>query len=290
MHTAIERGESIGIATMQVFTKNSNQWDGKQLSDEAIRTYKIAEAKSSIAPIVAHAAYLINLCAKDPFILQRSRDGLVDELKRSETLGLLGVIIHPGAHMGTGEEDGIRRIAESLNIAHERTGPIKSLSILETTAGQGSSLGYRFEQLRRMIDGVDRMDRIAVCIDTCHLFAAGYDVRSAKGWEQTMREFDDVIGRNRLVVVHVNDSKREIGSRVDRHEHIGRGAIGLPGFRILMNDERFLHVPKIIETPKSEDMHEDVMNLRVLRSLVNRRGRAVPQAPRGKKSAGANRR
>lgn len=289
MHTAFERGERIGCATMQVFTKNSNQWDGKPLSDEAVQTYKTAGAKSSISPVLSHASYLINLCAKDPSVLRRSRAAFVDELKRAEALGILGVIVHPGAHMGAGEEEGIRLIAGSVNIIHENTPGISALTILETTAGQGSAVGFRFEQLQKIIALVEERSRMAVCLDTCHVFAAGYDIRTPQGWEETIREFDATIGLDHLVAVHVNDSKKELGSRVDRHDHIGKGRIGLPGFAMLMNDPRFRNIPKILETEKSEDMHEDVENLSVLRSLIRVRcpepawtGRQLPRTRKAK--------
>jgi len=275
IQTAYERGESIGCTTMQVFTKNSNQWNGKPLEAEDVRAFRSAAAKSRIVPVVAHAAYLINLCAVSPAILARSRAAFIDELRRAEALGLLGVIFHPGSHMGAGEEAGIRLIAESLNIAHEQTPDFSTLTIVETTAGQGSALGYRFEHLRSLFGLVMESGRCAVCIDTCHLFAAGYDIRTPEGWEQTLRQFDELIGMPRLAVVHVNDSKRELGSRVDRHEHIGKGALGSDCFRFLMNDDRFASIPKILETPKSEDMHEDVMNFRKLKSLLRRPGISV---------------
>jgi len=268
LHRACERGTRIGCTTMQVFTKNSNQWEGKPFADEDIQSYKTAQAKSSIAPVVAHAAYLINLCAVNSAVLEKSRHALEDELRRCEVLGLQGLVFHPGAHMGRGEEGGIRLIAESINAVHERTAGFRTLTILETTAGQGSALGYRFEHLRGIVDRVNQQHRMAVCIDTCHLFAAGYPIHTKEGWEGTIMDFDQIIGLHRLAVVHVNDSRKEFGSRVDRHEHIGKGYIGKDGFRMLMNDSRFDRIPKILETDKSEDMHEDVENMAILRSLV----------------------
>ncbi len=268
LHCAYERGARIGCTTIQVFTKNSNQWAGRPIADEDIKKYETARGKSTIAPVIAHAAYLINLAAVTPALLRRSRNGLADELRRCEAFGLHGLVVHPGAHRGQGEREGIKRIAESINLVHDRTAGFHTLTILETTAGQGTWLGYRFEQLRAIIDSVEQKQRVAVCLDTCHLFASGYPVQTGAGWESTMREFDDTIGFPRLAVVHVNDSARELGSRIDRHEHIGRGKIGKEGFRMLMNDPRFLRVPKILETEKSEDMHEDVENMAVLRSLI----------------------
>jgi deoxyribonuclease-4 len=253
---------------MQVFVKNNNRWHARPLSGEDIQTYKTEEAKASIRPVVAHAAYLINLCAGNASVLRKSRTAFIDELRRCEALGMTALIFHPGAHVGTGENDGIKRIAESLNFAHDQTCDVRVLSTLESTAGQGSALGYRFEHLQEIIEIVEVKRRMAVCLDTCHLFAAGYDIRTQTGWEKMMKEFVDVVGTRRLVAIHVNDSKKALGSRVDRHEHIGKGQIGLEGFRAMMNDPRLDQIPKILETPKSEDMHEDIENMNVLRSLA----------------------
>ncbi len=270
VHTALERASSIGCTTMQMFVKNNNRWQGKPLTDQDVATYKELLSKSTIAPIAVHDTYLINLCAADDEILQKSRLALVDELKRCERLGVQYLNLHPGAHMGRGENEGLSRIAESLNMVHRETRGFRVLSVLETTAGQGTSLGYRFEHLASIIDQVEEKERMAVCVDTCHVFAAGYDISTEAGYEKTFREFDEIIGLERLVMFHVNDSKRELGSRVDRHEHIGKGKIGKSGFRFLMNDERFRDVPKILETDKGPDMKEDVMNMKVLRGLLKK--------------------
>jgi deoxyribonuclease IV len=268
IETAFERAKRAGCRTLQVFTKNSNQWRAKPLSDEAIANYKTVASKSTIRPVVAHDSYLINLCATDQAILEESREAFIDELQRCHALGIPYLNFHPGAHMGAGEEEGIKKIIESLNEAHEATPGFKIMSVLETTAGQGSAIGYRFEQLRAIIDGVDDPDRMAVCIDTCHIFAAGYDISTRTGYEKTMIEFDQIIGLNRLVAIHTNDSKKPLGSKVDRHEHIGKGEIGKEGFRCLMKDERLAQIPKILETPKGEDLKEDRMNLALLRRLA----------------------
>jgi deoxyribonuclease IV len=268
VHKAFERGASIGCTTMQVFTKNSNQWVAKPLSLQDIQHFRTAESKVKIFPLVAHAAYLINLCAINLGTLKKSRIAFEDELRRCEALGIQALIFHPGSHVGAGEEQGLKLIAQSINIVHRKTPDFHVLSALETTAGQGTAIGYRFEQLRQIIDLVDERNRMGVCLDTCHLFAAGYDISTPQGWEDTMTEFDEVIGVDRLIAVHVNDSKTRLGSRVDRHEHIGKGSIGLVAFRMLMNDPRLSHVPKILETEKSEDMHEDVENMETLKSLI----------------------
>jgi deoxyribonuclease-4 len=271
VHTAVERGISIGCTTMQMFVKNNNQWRGKELSVEDISTYKKLLSESSIGPVVVHDTYLINLCATDKQILRKSRVALKDELDRCEVLGVEYLNLHPGSHVGAGEGEGIKRIAESLNIIHERTKKYRVKSVLETTAGQGTAIGYRFEQLREIIDMVTEPDRMAVCMDTCHVFAAGYDISTERGYEKTLKEFDTIIGLERLVAFHVNDSKRELGSHVDRHDHIGKGKIGKTGFRLLMNDDRFRSIPKILETPKGPEMKEDVRNMRTLRNMVVRR-------------------
>jgi deoxyribonuclease-4 len=218
--------------------------------------------------VIAHAAYLINLCAVDPGVLARSRDAYEDELRRCEVLGVAGLVVHPGAHLGAGEAVGLERIAASLNEIHARTEGFRTLTLLETTAGQGTTLGYTFAQLRTMIDGIQQQERVGVCLDTCHVFAAGYDIRTASGWESLMEEFDRTLGRDRLKAIHVNDSKKDLGSRVDRHEHIGLGRIGLEGFRFLMNAPELAGIPKILETEKSDDMHEDLENMDRLRSLI----------------------
>ena len=270
VHTAVERGVSIGCTTMQMFVKNNNQWRGKELSDEDIATYKKLLRESSIGPVVVLDTYLINLCAADAQILRKSRAALKDELDRCEVLGVEYLNFHPGSHVGAGDIEGIKRIVESLNIIHEETKGYRVKSVLETTAGQGTAIGHRFEQLREIIDLVAEPDRMAVCMDTCHVFAAGYDISTARGYEKTFEEFDAIIGLNRLVAFHVNDSKRELGSHVDRHDHIGKGKIGKTGFRLLMNDERFRTVPKILETPKGPEMKEDVKNMRTLKNMVVR--------------------
>lgn len=270
VHTAFERGIRAGCRALQVFTKNSNQWRSKPLSDADIANYKTAASESTLGPVIAHDSYLINLCAKDPAILEKSREAFIDEIRRCDALGIPYLNFHPGAHMGRGEEEGIALIAESLDEAHAATAGSATMSVLETTAGQGSAIGYSFEHLRAIMDRVRDPGRMGVCLDTCHVFAAGYDISTPKGYEETMRLFDEIIGLRHLVAIHANDSKKPLGSRVDRHEHIGKGAIGEAGFRCLMRDERLAMVPKILETPKGDDLEEDRVNLAVLRRLAAR--------------------
>ena len=271
VHTAVDRASSVGCTALQVFTKNNNQWNGKPFTDEDIALYKKKISAAGIAPVVSHDSYLINLCGTNPDILKKSRTAFIDELQRCEALGIPLLNFHPGSHLGLGDEEGIKGICESLNIAHAETKGFAVKSVLEATAGQGTNIGSKFEHLRAIIDGVEHPERMAVCIDTCHIFAAGYDISTEKGYEETFILFDEIVGLDRLVAFHVNDSKKGLGSHVDRHEHIGKGAIGLTGFRVLMNDERFAHIPKILETPKSDDLHEDVENMNVLKSLVDER-------------------
>jgi deoxyribonuclease-4 len=270
VHTAVDRATSIGCTALQVFTKNNNQWHGKPLDSSDIQSYKRKIADARIAPVVAHDSYLINLCAVNPEILKKSREAFIDELQRCEQLGIQLLNFHPGAHGGAGESDGIKKIIESLNIAHENTKGFRVLSVVETTAGQGTAVGYKLEHLAEIIRGVDVPQRMAVCIDTCHIFAAGYNIGTEEGYEKTFQEFDEIVGLNRIAAFHVNDSKKGLGSHVDRHEHIGKGTIGLTGFGLLMNDQRFAAIPKILETPKSEDLHEDVENMNVLKGLIAR--------------------
>ncbi len=268
LSTAFERAQSIGINTMQIFTKNQNRWEQKPTPTEEIARWLAAQAATGIAPVVSHAAYLLNLGTPDDALWAKSVNALVDELTRAEQLGILGVVFHPGAHMDAGEEAGIARIIAGVNRAHEATRGYRTLTLIETTAGQGSALGYRFEQLRAMLDGIQAPERVGFCFDTCHVFAAGYDIRTPETYAETMAEFDRLIGLERIRCFHFNDSKKGLGSRVDRHDHIGTGLLGLTAFANILNDSRFRGIPMILETPKSKDMHEDVENLRILRGLV----------------------
>jgi deoxyribonuclease-4 len=265
--TSIDRAEKLGFTAIQIFTKNNSQWDAKPLSNVEIERFRNKLYKSHIKFIQAHDSYLINLCAKDKGLLKKSRESFIEELERCEQLGIPYLNFHPGTHGGQGEDDGLAIIAESINMAHEKTKAANISTMLETTAGQGTSLGYIFEHLRAIIDRVDIPERMSVCIDTAHIFAAGYDITSPKKYKQVMRQFDDIIGLDLLKAIHMNDSKKELGSRVDRHEHIGKGFIGKAGFKIIMRDGKLAHVPKILETPKGKTQLEDLKNMKVLLSL-----------------------
>lgn len=265
---AVDLAEKLNFSAMQIFSKNNNRWAAKAFTDTVINEFKTKLNSSGINFTVVHDSYLINLCSLNEELLEKSRTAFLDELTRCEQLGIPFLNFHPGAHGGAGDEDGIKLIAESLNIVHKKTNNYKTSSMIEVTAGQGSAVGYKFEHIRKIIDLVEQKERMSVCIDTAHIFAAGYDIRTPQAYEKTMKEFDNIIGLEKLKCFHMNDSKKELGSRVDRHEHIGKGFIGLDGFRNIMNDKQLERVPKILETPKGKEQLEDVENIKVLLSLV----------------------
>lgn len=265
---AILSGEELGCTTIQIFTKNNNQWKAKELTLTEVEEFFQQQKRTNIYPIVGHNGYLINLASPKVDVFALSQESILVELQRAEKLSLPYLVIHPGSHLGTGEKEGIKKIAGAIDRLHQKTPGYKVKICLETTAGQGSSLGYRFEQLAQIMDLVKENQRLGVAYDTCHTFVAGYDIRTKKAYEVTFKEFDKVIGLSRLEVFHLNDTIKELGSRVDRHTHIGEGKIGLEGFRLLMNDKRWEKIPKILETPKEGGTAKDIKNLSVLRSLV----------------------
>lgn len=272
---AIARARLHGCESLQIFTRSSGQWRTRPIPPDEAATFRRETVSSNVGPIVAHASYLINLASPNPALRSRSRASFGDELDRAETLGLLGVVLHPGAAPDT---DGLRRIADALlHVLAERP-THQTMVLLEHTAGQGASLGWRFEQLARIIELTGGAPQVGVCLDTCHLLAAGYDIRTEAGYRQTFDDFTRNVGLDRLRVFHLNDSKKPLGSRVDRHEHIGKGHIGLRTFRWLLNDPRFSGMPMLIETEKSAWRERrrlvvdpfDEMNLRTLRRLLGR--------------------
>ncbi len=263
---AVLVAEEIGCNTVQIFTKNPNQWRGFELTDEITDVFKKVCRDTGIYPVVAHDSYLINLASPQKITYGRSIGAFHTEMKRAEALGVSFLVTHPGAHKDSGENEGIKRLSESINNVHHKTPGFQLKILLETTAGQGTYLGHRFENLTQMIELIDEDERVGVCFDTCHVFAAGYDIRTREGYYKTLEEFDKIVGFDRLKVIHANDSKKELGSRADRHEHIGEGQIGLEAFRLLLNDERFKGIPMIVETPDSETMHK--VNLMRLRDLI----------------------
>jgi len=270
LYKAFERGKQVHCKTIQIFLKNSNQWKAKLLTEEDRTRFREAQGKSGIFPVLAHDSYLINLASPDRFLYKKSVHAFVEELKRANFLGVPYLVLHPGAHMGAGIDAGIARIAKALTQALDRVEP-PVVVLLENTAGQGSSLGCRFEQLAAILERIGNPDRVGFCLDTCHAFAAGYDLRTEDAYCETMREFDRLIGIRKILAFHVNDSKKDLGCRVDRHCHIGKGFLGLPAFRLLVNDSRFATIPKILETPKGAGFREDLHNLAVLQSLVDSR-------------------
>lgn len=273
LHLAFAAAQAAGCHCLQVFVKNQRQWVGKPLTAEAVALWKQAADQSGVAPVVAHATYLINLASVDQVIWNRSLAALGDELERCEALGISHLIFHPGAHLQATLHQGLRRIVLGLNQLHRRTRGFRTRLLLETTAGQGTAIGHRFEHLARIIEQLNEPQRVGICLDTCHLFAAGYALINQDDYESTIQQLDESIGVHKVECIHLNDSKKGLGSRVDRHEHIGCGQIGLAGFRNVVNDARFFDVPKILETPKGCDEQGrdwDVVNLRKLRRLIYR--------------------
>ncbi len=265
---AIDRARRVRCNVLQIFVKNNNRWVGKELTPEEGTEFKRRRQKSKLRDVVAHTSYLINLAAGPGEVRDRSIVSFLDEAERCMMLGIDALVVHPGCHNGAGERIGIERTAAAITEIFARM-PGSSVDIvLEATAGQGSSIGYRFEHLRDVLARCERPERVKVCLDTCHLFAAGFDLRYEGGYQETIASVDRIIGLEKLRVIHCNDSKRELGSRVDRHEHIGKGKLGVEAFSFLLGDERLAHVPKILETPKGKELKEDRRNLRVLRSLV----------------------
>lgn len=262
------RGESVGLEAMQIFAKNERQWTAKPIPAEEAAAFRAEQERTGIHPVVVHDSYLINLAAPADELREKSIAAFADELERCAQLNIPYLVTHPGAHTGIGEEAGLARVADAINrLLAEGVGG-STMILLETTAGQGTALGYRFEHLARLFELIPHHDRLGVCVDTCHIFAAGYDIRDEASYHATFAELDRLVGLERVKCFHLNDSQKDVGSRVDRHAHIGQGCIGVEAFRMLVNDPRFVDLPMIIETPKGEDMAEDRMNLALLRSLV----------------------
>ena len=268
LYKAFDRAQSAGCETMQIFVKPNRRWAVKPLTEEDVARFKAKSEETGIRPVVGHASYLLNLATPDEALWTKSRDMLIVELERCEALGVPYLVLHPGSHMGTGEEAGLARVAQALGDVHAATPGFCAQVLLETTAGQGSGLGHRFEHLAWLMEHAPEGERVGVCVDTCHIFAAGYELRAPEGYAATMEAFDRIVGIGRLKALHLNDSKGELGNRKDRHEHIGKGHIGLDGFRNLLNDPRLAGLPALLETPKGKELHEDRENLAVLRELV----------------------
>jgi deoxyribonuclease IV len=265
---AVLTGRDVGCESLQIFVKSSNQWRAAAFREGEVERFRANLEATGLGPVVAHDSYLINLCSPDDALWNKSLEAFQVELDRCETLGIPYLVTHPGSHVGSGEEAGLARLARAIDRVHASRPQHRVKILLETTAGQGSALGNRFEHLRTVLRSVDQPERLGICLDTCHVFAAGYDLRTPDVYEETMERFDSLLGLGSLRAIHLNDSKRELGSRVDRHEQIGKGHLGVEAFRLLLNDGRLQEVPMVLETPKGPDYAEDRVNLALLRSLL----------------------
>ncbi len=269
-YKAVEEARRCGCDVVQFFTKNNSQWRAKPITEEEATQFAGALSELKISHPISHASYLINLASPDEALRAKSIDAMVVELARAQQLGIPYVIVHPGAHTTASVEDGIALVASSIDEIHRQLPKAKPLITLELTAGQGTCLGCKLEQLAKIVEQTKKPQKLRICVDTCHAFAAGYDLRDRRKYLAFWRQFGDLLGMDRLVAIHLNDSKRELGSRVDRHEHIGRGQLGAEGFRNVLCDKRLRRVPMYLETPKGTENGEplDVINLRVLRELA----------------------
>ena len=265
---ALLRGHEVACETIQIFTRSPRQWRPRPLRDDEIARFRQRQAETGIDPVIAHDCYLINLASPEEELYRKSLGVLIEELGHCQALGIPYLVLHPGAHVGTGEESGLARVAAALDQARDQTQDHGVMVLLENTAGQGTNLGHTFDQLATVLDAVRDNAWLGVCFDTCHAWAAGYGLRTREGYEATWQEMDDLIGHERLKVIHLNDAKGDRGSKLDRHEHIGRGKMGLEPFRMLLNDDRFGGLPMVLETPKGPGPDDDTENLRLLRSLI----------------------
>lgn len=272
-YKAAEAAARCGMNTVQLFTKNNNQWRAKPISDEDIAQFQGALEANKITLPLSHASYLINLASPDEALFQKSVQGFAVELERAHALGIPAVVVHPGAYIEGDEQDGIARVAQALNQIHGMTKSLPTLTLLECTAGQGTCLGADLKHLGAIRSQVKKPERVEVCLDTCHLFAAGYDLRTKAGYRAMIRELDDSVGLERVRGIHLNDSVKDLGSRVDRHAHIGEGKLGREGFEQILNDRHFRQVPMYLETPKGEreGVDLDVINLGTVKSLIRKR-------------------
>jgi deoxyribonuclease-4 len=266
---AIVRGYEVGCETIQIFTRSPRQWRPRALDSDEIARFRRRQEETGIDPVVAHDCYLINLASPDEELWRKSLAVFVEELGHCQALGVPYLVMHPGSHVGAEEEAGLRQIATALDQARRETAGSGVTVLLENTAGQGTNLGSTWEQLAALLRMVRDDSWLGVCFDTCHAFAAGYELRTRDGYEETWRGVDDLIGLGRVRVIHLNDARGDLGSRLDRHEHIGRGRLGLEPFRMLLNDDRFRDLPMLLETPKRPGHKDDEENLGVLRSLVS---------------------
>jgi len=273
-YKAVDRAAELGFDTVQLFTKNNNRWQGTKITDEMAERFHRSLAEGGIVSPLSHASYLINMASPDDELWQRSTDAMIDELRRASLLTIENVVVHPGAFRESDLETGIERIAEAILRTLDQTDDLSTSILLETTAGQGTCIGHQFEHLADIMQRVDCPDRLGVCLDTCHMFAAGYKMAPRRSYNKTMKELDETVGIDAVRGVHLNDSRKPFGSRVDRHAHIGRGEMGIEPFRCLLTDSRFYGVPMYLETPKetegegAEEVEMDTVNLNVLQGLL----------------------
>ncbi len=267
VHLALKRGRETGCNAIQMFVKNPNRWKARPLKEDEIIAFHEGKNNYKENFIMAHTSYLINPASPDPEQVKRSVDALIIEIERCETLEIPYLVLHPGSHKGTGEEEGIKSIVRNLDLVFTQTSGFNTMILLETMAGQGNTIGHKFEHLKEIINKLKDNSRVGVCYDTCHTFAAGYDIRTEESYNATFSRFEQVIGLEKLKAFHINDSKTDIKTRKDRHEHIGKGKIGKTAFSLLVNDSRFNQIPMVLETPKGQDYKEDRENLALLRSM-----------------------
>ena len=269
---AVEVGNRIGCTAIQLFTTSNRQWEQSEITGADVEAFRRNMKKGTVKFAFSHAMYLINLAAPKPEIFRKSINAMIGEIERAEEIGLPFVVVHPGSPKEKGRDWGIFRVAEAISRVFEKTADLKAGIALETTAGQGHQLGRSFEELAMILDVLKWNKKLCVCVDTAHIFAAGYDIRTKNGYKKTWQEFDKIVGMKRLVAIHLNDSRGDVGSHIDRHEHIGKGKIGLQGFRNIMNDPRFYNIPMVLETPKEENAAgRDSRNLKVLTALIRSR-------------------
>lgn len=273
---ALERASAFDMTACQIFTKNASQWRAKPLDEAMVDRFHQQRERTGIGHLVAHDSYLINLASPDDSLRERSIAAFADELERCDALRVPYLVTHPGAHMGSGVSEGAHRVAAAINRIYDDRPTLRTITLLETTAGQGTALGRSFDELADILHQIENQKRVGVCFDTCHVFAAGYDLRDEESYLQTMQAFDETIGLNQLRVFHLNDSKKGLGSRVDRHTHLGDGELGTAAFRFVVNDPRFTEVAGILETPKGDDGEEDRRNMATLWSLVPHRDAIAP--------------
>jgi len=272
-HKALLRGKEIGCHVIQIFTRHRIKWSAKRLSEKEIDAFYKAQEDASVTPVAIHNSYLINLASPKFDVRKKSFSTLTEEVEWAELLKIPYLVMHPGSHMGDGEKTGLMRIAEAINRVHDKYKDYHVQILLEITAGQGTNVGCRFEHMAEIFELTECRERLGICFDTCHAFAAGYDFRSKETYRRILKKFDKIIGLNRLKLFHINDSKNRLGSRIDRHEHPGEGFIGLKAFSFFMNDPNFRDIPFLLETPKVVDengVNRDIINLNILRNLIRK--------------------